>query len=193
MPDQTLLAVVLAAGASSRFGSPKFKAVLPEGKTMLQRAVEQAASVDPKKIVVISGAWTIHKSNQPIPFEVVHHAEWAFGMDATVHFAAQQLIQFPEAGAVLLLPCDMPFLPLAHLKKMKEAVLIRRKMWSATGYEKASPGIPLVWSRSFCQKVLADPSIRPRQYMALHQAEGEVVFTPGDFSDIDRPEDLPRV
>ena len=96
-------AVVLAAGASTRFGSPKQLLLLPH---VLER-LEQAG-VD--EIVVVSGAWPIVES-ESLPLHgarVVACADWARGPGASLRCGLAALPA--EADAALVVLADGPYL-----------------------------------------------------------------------------------
>ena len=86
----SVFAIVLAAGASSRYGTepPKQVALLPEVLAALRES-----SVD--GIVVVSGA-------HPLPVESVKCADWARGPGASLRCGLAALPPEAEAAAVVL-------------------------------------------------------------------------------------------
>jgi nicotine blue oxidoreductase len=87
---QLIYAVVLAAGASSRYGAspPKQVELLPAVLEALR-----ASSVD--EVVVVSGA-------HPLPVESVHCAEWELGPGASLRCGLAALPDAAEAALVVL-------------------------------------------------------------------------------------------
>ena len=87
---QLIYAVVLAAGASSRYGAspPKQVELLPAVLEALR-----ASSVD--EVVVVSGA-------HPLPVESVHCAEWELGPGASLRCGLAALPDAAEAAVVVL-------------------------------------------------------------------------------------------
>jgi molybdenum cofactor cytidylyltransferase len=85
-----IAAVVLAAGASSRYGTepPKQVALLPRVLAALRKS-----SVD--EIVVVSGA-------HALPVESVHCAEWERGPGVSLRCGLASLSQDAEAAVVVL-------------------------------------------------------------------------------------------
>ena len=74
----TVAAVVLAAGAASRYGGPKQRALLPAVLTALSET-----EVSP--IVVVEGAWALEpRSNEVHEVTLVHCADWADGPGASL-------------------------------------------------------------------------------------------------------------
>ena len=84
-------AVVLAAGASSRFGSPKQRLLLP---AVLER-VRAARSVD--DVVVVLGAHEVETDAR-----VVRCPDWAVGPGASLRCGLAALPDEAEAAAVVL-------------------------------------------------------------------------------------------
>lgn len=74
----TVAAVVLAAGAATRYGAPKQRELLPAVLTALADA-----NVSP--IVVVEGAWALEpRSNEVREVTFVHCADWADGPGASL-------------------------------------------------------------------------------------------------------------
>jgi CTP:molybdopterin cytidylyltransferase MocA len=74
----TVAAVVLAAGAATRYGGPKQRELLP---AVLAALAEAAVS----PIVVVEGAWALERgSNEVHGVTLVHCAEWADGPGASL-------------------------------------------------------------------------------------------------------------
>jgi CTP:molybdopterin cytidylyltransferase MocA len=74
----TVAAVVLAAGAASRYGGPKQRALLPAVLTAL-------CETEVSPIVVVEGAWALEpRSNEVHEVTLVHCADWADGPGASL-------------------------------------------------------------------------------------------------------------
>jgi CTP:molybdopterin cytidylyltransferase MocA len=109
-----IAAVVLAAGASSRYGTepPKQAALLPKVLTALRKS-----SVD--EIVVVSGA-------HALPVESVHCAEWERGPGVSLRCGLASLP--PDAEAAVVVLADGPDLDPRAVDRVVEE-------WRATGGE----------------------------------------------------------
>jgi CTP:molybdopterin cytidylyltransferase MocA len=93
-----IAAVVLAAGAATRFGSPKQQLLLPY---VLDRL--SAAAVD--EIVVVAGAYPIEQRDG---IRVVDCPDWALGPGASLRCGLAVLAVEVEAALIVL--ADGPFL-----------------------------------------------------------------------------------
>jgi CTP:molybdopterin cytidylyltransferase MocA len=85
-----IAAVVLAAGASTRFGSPKQHALLPR---VLERV--RASSVD--DVLVVAGAHNVETDAR-----LVHCADWERGPGASLRCGLEALGESVEAAVVVL-------------------------------------------------------------------------------------------
>ncbi len=85
-----IAAVVLAAGASSRFGTPKQRLLLPR---VLERV--RASSVD--DVIVVFGAYDVKTDAR-----TVHCAEWEQGPGASLRCGLDALDEGVEAAVVVL-------------------------------------------------------------------------------------------
>lgn len=95
-----IAAVVLAAGAATRFGSPKQHQLLP-------RVLERVAASPVDEIVVVEGAYELRgESVAGVP--VVHCPDWEVGGGASLRCGLAALAEDVEAAVVIL--ADGPLL-----------------------------------------------------------------------------------
>lgn len=113
----THLAVVLAAGGSTRLGRPK-QLLTREGETLVHRAARLASETSPERLLVVVGAErdAIERALRDMPCELVHNPDWRTGLGASLRAAAHAIagLQTP----VLILGCDQPALELRHLQAL---------------------------------------------------------------------------
>jgi molybdenum cofactor cytidylyltransferase len=109
-------AVVLAAGASSRLGSPKQLAMLG-GETLLERAVRVAREAGCSPVVVVLGAsaYVIQARCKLGDSIVVLNKDWVEGMGASVRVGVGVL---GEVDGCVVMTCDMPAVTVAHLRAL---------------------------------------------------------------------------
>ncbi len=96
-----IAAVVLAAGASTRFGSPKQRLLLPQ---VLERLA--ASAVD--EVVVVEGAYDLRDTVSRTPDQLVACAEWERGPGASLRCGLAALGDDVEAAVVIM--ADGPWL-----------------------------------------------------------------------------------
>ncbi len=123
----SVAAIVLAAGASTRLGSPKQLATL-NGETLLDRTVRVARDAGCSPIVVVLGASAaeIRAATSLGDAIIVDNAQWAAGMGGSIALGARALM---GAAACVVLTCDMPAVTSSHLM-----LLMENEMLTASSY-----------------------------------------------------------
>ena len=160
--------MVLAAGAATRFGSPKQRLLLPR---VLERV--RASSVD--DVLVVLGAHEVEAEAR-----VVHCAEWELGLGASLRCGLRALPEAAEAAVVVL--ADGPDLA-------PEAVDRVIEVWHESGAEIVAAtygGVrlhPVLLARSAWGRV---PDEGARELPALLVACDDL----GAPGDVDRPDDV---
>ncbi|MEI6051730.1 MAG: NTP transferase domain-containing protein, partial [Opitutaceae bacterium] len=88
-------AIILAAGASSRLGSPK-QLLLLDGQPLVTRAAQAALTAGAWPVVVVLGAHAekIRPALARLPVIVVENAAWPEGMAASIRTGITTLGQF---------------------------------------------------------------------------------------------------
>lgn len=108
--DLRLAVVILAAGASTRMGTPK-QLLSVEGKPLLIRAAEAALAAPAWPVVVVLGAQAekIRPTLAQSPVLIAESADWAEGMAASIRTGITTVQQFSRRiDAVVLALCDQP-------------------------------------------------------------------------------------
>ena len=103
-------AIILAAGASSRLGSPK-QLLLLDGQPLVTRAAQAALTAGAWPVVVVLGAHAekIRPALARLPVLVVENAAWPEGMAASIRTGITTLGQFSRTlEAALIALCDQP-------------------------------------------------------------------------------------
>jgi molybdenum cofactor cytidylyltransferase len=185
----TLHAVVLAAGASRRFGSPK-QLVQFERKPLIQRVIAGATELAGSAVTVVLGAYAaeIAATLAPGTAGIIVNREWQEGIASSIRAAVARL---PGAcDGVLLLLADQPLVGSHSLGRLAAAWRRQPRSIIASRY-RAVTGVPAIFPR-WCFSDLAalrgDQGARlvlrryPDHVVRLAHPEAEV--------DIDYPEDL---
>jgi molybdenum cofactor cytidylyltransferase len=183
---------VLAAGASSRLGSPKQLLMDEAQHTLVYRAAESALSAgcDPVLVVVGADAERVREAVRSLPVDVVENAQWVEGMASSIRAgvrAAQQIS--PSASAVLLMTCDMPAVDSTHLRTLLQhhaAGAVR----VASAYGNAL-GNPAVVSRGEWNDLLALRGDRGAKTLFARPGTATVPLEGGTL-DLDTPADVER-
>lgn len=179
--------VILAAGASSRFGGPKALAPMGDG-TFLSRALETAREFSGERHLVVTGAHleslTPHLQSTP----TAHNPDWKLGMGSSIaRGVAEVLARDPDAEGLVILPVDQPFVSAAHLRALREAAV--RSERCALTVSGGVMGPPAYVPKNFftlAQSVKADHGLKS----VLSSAQYICVESPTALTDIDRPQEL---
>jgi molybdenum cofactor cytidylyltransferase len=134
--------VVLAAGASRRFGTPK--QLFPwRGRSFLELALWHADQTLPGRVVVVTGAYTerldgIIGASGAIQ---VHNPGWNEGMASSIRAGVAALPA--DCAAALLMPCDQPLVDADDLMRLVSVWDGAQEQAVASGYA-GTFGIPAV-------------------------------------------------
>ena len=105
MSFPSLSVLIPAAGASERLGQAK-QLVKHKGTTLIQNAVNTAFSLNPREIIVVTGANAKAVKNavlQP-PVNWIHNPNWSNGMGGSIALGATAIS--PESAGLMILLCD---------------------------------------------------------------------------------------
>jgi molybdenum cofactor cytidylyltransferase len=190
-PDQspTLHVIVLAAGASTRFGSPK-QLVRLNGRPLLHLAVSRAVEIAGQAVTVVLGANAADLAPllRHTPAAVVVNRDWAEGMGSSVRMGIARVPA--TADAALLMLADQPAVTAEDLRRLVATWRRQTRCIVAAHYD-GTTGVPAIFPREDFHALAAlrgDTGAR-----ALLKRGGErVVRVPLQAAaiDIDTPEDL---
>ncbi len=165
-------AVVLAAGAASRFGSPKQRLLLPP-------VLERLAGTSVDEIVIVKGAYELLVLLDTPPARVVPCPEWERGPGASLRCGLAALGEDVEAAVVVL--ADGPNLAPLAVERVLDDWRANDGVVAAS-YEGAR-GHPLVLGRADWHGIPND-GLRDR---SVRLVPCDDLGAPGD---VDVPEDL---
>ena len=168
-PGVSVAAVVLAAGAATRFGSPKQRLLLP-------RVLERLREAPVGEVVVVAGAYPLELDG----VRVVDCPDWERGPGASLRCGLDALA--PEVEAAVVVLADGPELAPEAVERVLRASRDGKAPLVAASYAGAR-GHPIVAARELWSSV-PDEGLRAF----------EPVLVPcddlGPPGDVDRPEDL---
>jgi molybdenum cofactor cytidylyltransferase len=182
-----IAAIVLAAGAARRFGSPKQLAHI-DGEPLVHRATRLAlaAGFDPVLVVLGHHAPLVAPALADLPVTFVHNPTPDDGLGSSIACAIHVLPERATAVAILL--GDQPDIPPSHLRTLAT----RCVTLAATRHDAATVGVPAVFARSLFRALAALTGDRgARDLIAAHPDRAEVPLAAA-ARDIDTPADLMR-
>lgn len=184
-----LYAVLLAAGASTRFGSPK-QLVRVAGRPLLHAAVTRAAEVAGNALIVVLGAGAAELAPllKHSPGSVVVNQDWREGLGSSIRAGVARLP--PACTGVLLLLADQAAVTTDDLKRLAGTWRHQPQYIAAALYE-GTTGVPAIFPRSLFRE-LAElrGDVGARALLRRNAPRVMRVPMPSAALDIDTPEDL---
>ena len=189
-----LWSLVLAAGGSSRLGTPK-QLLRIRGQRLVSRVIRAAEAVTPGRVVVVIGAdglriRSLIRRLHPGTHSV-GNSRWADGMSGSLQTG---LAVLPErAMAAMLVLSDQPAVGEASLRRLVRAWRRRPGKAAAAAYG-GVVGVPAILPRPLwreARRLSGDTGAR--QLLRMGQTVATVVEMPEAAWDIDTPKDLQQL
>lgn len=182
-----LHAIVLAAGSSRRFGSPK-QLVKLDGELLLHRAIASAGEVAGSAVTVVLGAHAAEIAALLPPIALHVNREWREGIGSSIRCAVRALPGACDAALIVL--ADQPKVTAACLRRLVAAWHSQPRHIIASRYS-AVTGVPAIFPRWCFEELTAlRGDVGARAIIARHEDRVVPILLPEARIDIDRPEDL---
>lgn len=185
----SLFAIVLAAGASTRFGSPK-QLVRIGGRPLLHTAVTRASEVTGSALIVVlgSGAAELGALLKHSPGSIVINQDWREGLASSIRAGIARL-PLTCAGALLLL-ADQAAVSADDLKRLA-GTWRKQPQYIAAALYSGAVGVPAIFPRSlFPELMQLRGDAGARALLRRNAARLVRVPMPSAAVDVDTPEDL---
>jgi molybdenum cofactor cytidylyltransferase len=184
-----LYAIVLAAGAATRFGSPK-QLVRISGRPLLHNTVSRAVEIAGAATIVVLGAYAAELAPllSHTPATVVVNRDWREGIGSSIRTAMARLPS--TCGGVMIVLADQAAVTAQDLQRLVSAWK-RQPEYVAAALYSGSTGVPAIFPRArFTELAELRGDLGAR--MLLQRNPDRVVRVPMDSAalDIDTPEDL---
>jgi CTP:molybdopterin cytidylyltransferase MocA len=173
-------ALILAAGASRRLGTPKQIVVL-DGETLLDRSIRIASEAGCCPIVVVLGAHeTLIRSRCNLHgVQLVSNPRWDEGLGTSL---AKGAAKFHDVDGIVVMTCDMPAVSANHLQELVSSGLVTSVSWYA-----GQQGTPAYFPKNLLHELRESRGDTGAKKMLSSARRIELV---GGDLDIDTPEDL---
>ena len=188
-------AVVLAAGSSSRMGSPK-QTLRFRGESLLRRAALAALGAGCRPVVVVTGAHAELSRRELDGLDVleVFNPRWETGMASSIRAGIGGLVSADaDAAAAVLLLCDQPHVMAEVISRLVAAHRATGSPVVASTYG-GSFGVPALFSRTlFAELTRLEGMSGAKKVIKRHASEAHFLPFRGGEVDVDTPDDFSRL
>nr|WP_315984983.1 nucleotidyltransferase family protein [Pseudomonas mendocina] len=189
MPCDQVIALVLAAGSSRRFGGDKRMARLADGRGLLESTLVAVAAVFKRVYVVLRAEDSPAALGVPPGVGVIRATHATRGMGASLAQAVAELAD-SEAKALAVFLGDMPWIGATTQRYL--CTRVNRSIIIRPHYRRCS-GHPVLFGRDFwpaLRKLDGDSGARELLREQHASCVSVDVEDPGIHQDIDTPDDL---
>lgn len=187
--EPSVHAVVLAAGASTRFGSPK-QLVRLEGRPLLHLTLTRAAEAAGQAVTVVLGAHAAQLAPllRHTTASVVVNRAWSEGLASSIRLGVAHVPA--SADGVLLMLADQAAVTGQDLKRLCGLWRRQPHLIAAARYD-GIVGVPAIFPRSEFSRLSALRGDRGARELLRRSADRLVTIALANAAiDIDTPEDL---
>lgn len=188
-------AVILAAGSSSRMGSPK-QALRFRGQSLLRRAALAALDAGCRPVIVVTGAnaGLSRRELDGLDVREVSNPHWETGMASSTRAGVEGLLAAdPEAAAAVLMLCDQPHVTAGVISNLVAAYRATGRPVAASTYG-GTFGVPALFSRAlFAELARLEGLSGAKEVIRRHAAEACFLPFQGGEVDVDTPDDFSRL
>ena len=185
-------AVILAAGSSSRMGSPK-QTLQFRGESLLRRAALAALGAGCRPVIVVTGAHSelSRRELEGLAVREVLNTGWETGMASSIRAGVEGLVNADaDADAAVLMLCDQPHVTADIISALVAAH--RATGWPvvASTYG-GSFGVPALFSRPlFAELTRLEGMSGAKEIIKRHASEAHFLPFQGGEVDVDTPDDF---
>jgi molybdenum cofactor cytidylyltransferase len=181
--------MILAAGASTRMGTPK-QLLRLQGRSLLRHsAVAAIASCcDPVVVVLGSQADRIQTEIDELPLHRVENQQWANGMGTSIAAGMAALTAIDsDLDAVVVMLCDQPFVSAEVIDQLVQSYRGTGSPITASAYAN-TVGVPALFDRSlFTELLTMNMDAGAKSLIKQHSEKVFQVIFPEGVIDLDTP------
>jgi molybdenum cofactor cytidylyltransferase len=191
---ESIGAVILAAGPSSRMGTPK-QLLEYGGQTLVRRAALAAQDAECNPIVVVTGAHAaaVEEELHGLNLRDVNNSEWESGMGSSIRAGVHAVIRANDkVTALILMLCDQPLVTSDVLSRLITARRETGREIVASSYG-GTIGVPALFGKAFfTELVRLESGAGAKQVIQEHLPQVHLLPFPQGEIDLDTPADFDR-
>lgn len=188
-------AVILAAGSSSRMGSPK-QILRFRGHSLLRLAALAALGAGCRPVIVVTGAHAelSRRELDGLAVRDVLNPRWETGMASSIRRGVEGLLEEDaNAAAAVLMLCDQPHATADVISRLVTAYRVTGRPVIASTYC-GSFGVPALFSRAvFAELTRLEGRSGAKEVIQRHASEAHFLPFQGGEVDLDTPDDVSRL
>ncbi len=193
--NQNVGLIILAAGASVRYGASK-QLLSFNGETFLRRIVQESVQSICQPIVAVFGADAQNLSRHVEEFNIftVQNEDWEKGMGTSISVGIEKLLEIDkEVGGAVITVCDQPFVNSRIINRLVQDFYQKQALIIASRYAETL-GVPALFSRRLFPelKALKNSGGAKDLIKQFFDETAAIDFSEGAI-DIDTPEDFRRL
>jgi molybdenum cofactor cytidylyltransferase len=184
---------MLAAGNSSRMGSPK-QLLDYGGKPLLRHAVDVALASMCRHVIVVLGARALElrPALEGLPVTILENPRWEEGMGTSIQTGVERA-QAEGLDGVILALADQPLVTPGILDRLAHTHTETGQPIVAAQYA-GTVGVPVFFAREFFPNLLAlKPAQGCKGVILSHAGNAIYLDCPEAETDVDTPQDYDRV
>jgi len=182
-------AVILAAGSSSRLGTPK-QLLQFRGESLIRRTAEAACNSTAGEVVAVIGyhAPDMRAALGGLRVRVLENLLWRKGISSSIRHAIASLP--PRTDGALLMVADQPMLTAGHLDALIRTFHQGPQRAVASAYGE-SAGVPAIFPRAlFGELLLLEGDTGAKRVLLAHKEDLVTLAWPDGAFDIDTARDV---
>ncbi|MBL8198895.1 MAG: nucleotidyltransferase family protein [Chromatiales bacterium] len=186
-----LAGLVLAAGASLRFGAPKPLALFRD-VPLVRHATTLLAGLCPAGVYVVAGTaeQAIRGCVAADGVQVIGNPDWASGLASSLACGIRALPV--GADAALVIPCDLPAVTAEDLARLVAAWRAAPELMAAAEFD-GHPAPPAIFPRAVWSQLALLRGDQGARAVLESAAQRSAVAMPSAALDADTPEELARL
>lgn len=185
-----VVAILLAAGSASRFGSAKQLAPI-DGVSLVRRAA-QAIVASGVELLVVTGAYAeeVAEALSGVPAHLIHNPQWQQGMGESIACGTRELLgRGASPSACLLCLADQPLIGTVQIRRLLRAAAQQPQHIVASNHGETL-GPPCLFPAEFLAELAQLSGAKgARALLEKHRQRLTTLAMPEAALDIDAPED----